>query len=163
MSTTHRSLTLPILPCKVKLRWEIYHMKKWNHCKSSYCAYTLEYVVIFAHVEQLAYRLSPPRFFVNFWALVFSRRRPAVITGPGRVTDRKSRFKNTSTQNFEVLTWILTYICTLILWIICLNATSQLFNGFRFIALWVPWILRNRPISGGYALTKRALNLWPLS
>jgi len=107
---------------KVNLRWGLYYMKKWNHCKSSYCAYTLEYVVIFAHVEQLAYRLSPGENFVNFWALVFSRRRPAVITGLGRDTDRKSRSKNTSTQNFEVLTWILACICTLMLWIICLNA-----------------------------------------
>ena len=104
-----------------------------------------------------------PENFVYFWSLVCPWRLPGVIRGAGRDTDGKSRFKNTSTQNFEVLNWILTYICTLILWIICLNATSQLFNGFRFIALWVPWILRNRPISGGYALTKRALNLWPLS
>ena len=68
--------------------------------------------------------------FVNFWALVFSRRRPAVITGPGRVTDRKSRFKNTSTQNFEVLTWILACICTMMLWIIWLNAPSQYLTVF---------------------------------
>ena len=50
--------------------------------------------------------------------------------GAGRNTGRKSRFKNTSTKNFEVFTWILACICTRMLWIIWLNAHSQYLTVF---------------------------------
>ena len=66
-----------------------------------------------------------PKNFVYFWSLVCPWRRPGVIRGARQDTGGKSRFKNTSTQNFEVLTWILACTCTLMLWIICPNALSQ--------------------------------------
>ena len=71
-----------------------------------------------------------PENFVYFWSLVFPLRLPGVIRGAGRDTGGKSRFKNTSTKNFEVFTWILACICTRMLWIIWLNALSQYLTVF---------------------------------
>ena len=78
----------------------------------------------------MAYRLSPPENFVYFWSLVFPLRLPGVIRRAGQNTGRKSRFKNTSTKNFEVFTWILACICTRMLWIIWLNAHSHYLTVF---------------------------------
>ena len=71
-----------------------------------------------------------PENFVYFWSLVCPWRLPGVIRGARQDAGGKSRFKNTSTQNFEVLTWILACICTRMLWIIWLNAHSHYLTVF---------------------------------